>query len=87
LKKTVEKGMLGKFLFGTDFGVTAWHNYAERFTPNREEATVALIRGFKADDDFLGKFRINPGPCLLRMIDERCRTFDYGAFRSKMLKI
>lgn len=87
IKKTLEKGMLGKILFGTKFGVTSWHNYAENFTPNREEATVALIRGFKADEDFLGKFRIAPGPCLLDMMLDRCSKFNYSAFRSEMLRL
>jgi len=87
IKKTLEKGMLGKILFGTKFGVTSWHNYAENFTPNREEATVALIRGFKADEDFLGKFRIAPGPCLLDMMLDRCSKFNYEAFRAEMLRL
>jgi hypothetical protein len=58
LEKSISKGLLGKFLFGSRLGVSSWYNYATRFTPNWEEATVALIRGFKPDEDFLGKFRI-----------------------------
>lgn len=48
---------------------------------------MALIRGFKADDDFLGKFRINPGPCLLKFMAERSASFDYERFRGHMMRL
>ena len=82
LEKTFSKALVGKFLFGTKLGVASLFTYGENFTPNREDFTVSLIRGFKPDEDFLGKFRITPGPCLLSMMYERCRDFDYDGFRS-----
>jgi hypothetical protein len=52
LEKTL-KAFVAKALFATKAGVATWHSYAENFTPNREEATVSLIRGFKPDENFL----------------------------------
>ena len=81
------KALVAKTLFATKFGISTWHTYAENFTPNREEATVALIRGFKPDEDFLGKFRIRPSSMLLYFIAKRCEQFQHATFEANMAKM
>ena len=59
------KALFAKTMFGTRPGVRLWYNYAENITTDREEATVALVRGFQPNADFLQKFRVQPSLCLL----------------------
>jgi dTDP-4-amino-4,6-dideoxygalactose transaminase len=87
MKKTV-KALMAKTLFGTRPGVYSWHHLADRFSANREEATVGLVRGFSQDQDFLTKFRVQPSPVLLNFMLKRFQRFDQVEFErtSKLLK-
>ncbi len=64
--------MVFNWRLGTRFAT--W--YFEKFTTSVEDSIVALSRGFKPSDDFLGKFRIKPSPCLLHFMSWRLESFD-----------
>ena len=70
------KALFAKSLFGTTMGVRFWHNFSEKFYSDREEATISMVRGFSADQNFLQKFRINPSPILLNFMLKRFNRFD-----------
>ena len=82
------KALAAKSLFATKPGVRAWYEFAERFTANREEATVAFVRGFAPNDDFLSKFRFQPSTVLLTFMLKRFQRFNQAEFErtSKYLR-
>lgn len=87
MKKCV-KALTAKTMFATKPGVRLWFEFAERFTANREEATVSFVRGFPSDADFITKFRFKPSKVLLSFMLKRFMRFDEGEFErtSRYLK-
>jgi len=70
------KGIMAVGFINTRMGTRLITWYAEKFTDSVEESIVSLTRGFKPGDDFLSRFRVRPGPCLLHFMNWRLENFD-----------
>ena len=83
LQKTM-KALAGKLILQTRLGYRLCYMAFNKFAKDREVATINMARGFTAQDDFLGKFRIQPGACMLHFLHERLSAFDHEKFRRDM---
>ena len=70
------KGLVGISVMSWRLGTRFATWYAEKFTDSMEDTIVSLTRGFKPGDDFLARFRVRPGPCLLHFMNWRIESFD-----------